>query len=187
MVVKLVWWRWQGFYVLIRSHSNFKIQKKNDSKWWQEIIIFCIFIKCSTCNKHKSESIMLMDQRHVLLMKIIKSCSATWDRETQSRRVRGDLCSPVLPRWSLSTLNTGQDPGFEWQAASGHSYWPHSSLSPPSSTGLRGGSRCWSSRSGRLSPGPPGYLTPPQTCCCPPPSSQASSLRGSPHWPHTAV
>ena len=122
-----------------------------------------------------------------MLMWIITSCSATLDREIWSRRVRGDLYCAVLPCWSLSTLNTGQDSGFERQA-SGHSYWPHSSLSPPSSTGLQGGSRCCSSRSGHLSPGPPDYLTPPQTCCCPPPSSQASSLRGSPHWPvHSSV
>ena len=95
-----------------------------------------------------------------MLMWIITSCSATLDREIWSRRVRGDLYCAVLPCWSLSTLNTGQDSGFERQA-SGHSYWPHSSLSPPSSTGLQGGSRCCSSRSGHLSPGPPDYLTPP--------------------------
>ena len=87
--------------------------------------------------------------------------------------------------WS-STLSSGQAPGFEWQG-SVHSDWPHSSLSPPSSTGLQWGSGSCSSCSGRPSPGPPRCGTPPRTCWCPPPSSPDSRLRGSPRWPHTPV
>ncbi|KAK0139396.1 hypothetical protein N1851_023887 [Merluccius polli] len=52
-------------------------------------------------------------------------------------------------------LNRVEDSGFEPQA-SGHSYWPHSSLSPPSSTGLQGGSR-----TPRLSDTPPDTPLPP--------------------------
>ncbi|KAK0139395.1 hypothetical protein N1851_023886 [Merluccius polli] len=52
-------------------------------------------------------------------------------------------------------LNRVADSGFEPQA-SGHSYWPHSSLSPPSSTGLQGGSR-----TPRLSDTPPDTPLPP--------------------------
>lgn len=85
--------------------------------------------------------------------------------------------------WS-STLSSGQGPGFEWRG-SVHSDWPHSSLSPPSSTGLQRGSGCCSSCSGRLSPRPPGWLKPLRMCWCPPPSSPNSSLRGSPRWPNT--
>uniref|UniRef100_A0A8D3DKP8 Ig-like domain-containing protein n=1 Tax=Scophthalmus maximus TaxID=52904 RepID=A0A8D3DKP8_SCOMX len=60
------------------------------------------------------------------------------------------------------------------------------SLSPPSSTGLQGGSGCCSSCSGRCSPGGPGCVTPLRSCC-PPPSRPGSRLRGSPRWPDTPV
>ncbi len=87
--------------------------------------------------------------------------------------------------WS-STLSSAQAPGFEWQG-SVHSDWPHSSLSPPSSTGLQRGWGCCCGCSGRPSPGPPGCVTPLRSCCCPPPSSPGSRLRGSPRWPDTPV
>ncbi len=87
--------------------------------------------------------------------------------------------------WS-STLSSAQAPGFEWQG-SVHSDWPHSSLSPPSSTGLQRGWGCCCGCSGRPSPGPPGCVTPLRSCCCPPPSSPGSRLRGSPRWTDTPV
>ena len=90
----------------------------------------------------------------------------------------------MTPSGRLSTLSSGQGPGFEWQG-SVQSDWPHSSLSPPSSTALQGGSWCCSSCSGRPSPGPPGCETPLRSCCCPQPSSPGSRLRGSPRWPDT--
>lgn len=85
-----------------------------------------------------------------------------------------------------SRLSRGEGPGFEWQG-SVHSDWPHSSLSPPSSTGLQGGSGCCSSWSGRHSPEAPGCVRSLWWCCCPPPSSSGSSVRGSPRWPDTPV
>ncbi|KAK0135051.1 Immunoglobulin kappa variable 4-1 [Merluccius polli] len=92
----------------------------------------------------------------------------------------GGTSTPAGVQLPLKTdLNRVEDSGFEPQA-SGHSYGPHSSLSPPSSTGLRGGSRCCSSCSGHLSPGPPDYLTPPQTRRCPPTFQPSVQSEGKP-------
>lgn len=109
-----------------------------------------------------------------------KMCRSIKMLRTEAARFPDRKCC-----WT-SRLSSCEGPGFEWQS-SVHSDWPHSSLSPPSSTGLQGGSGCCSSWSGRHSPGPPGCVRPVWCCCCPPPSSSASTVRGSPRWPDTPV
>ena len=85
----------------------------------------------------------------------------------------------MTPSGRLSTLSSGQGPGFEWQG-SVQSDRPHSSLSPPSSTALQGGSWCCSSCSGRPSPGTPGLWDTPEELLLPPTFQPRLQAEGKP-------
>ena len=156
----------------------------NDDKKW---FIFYIFIKCDKSTqgvktrKHnaKGPKTCYMNVDHQKLQRCLRQRDIK--QTCQRRRV---FCSTSM----LEPLYSQHWSGFRVWATG---VWPlllasqitvHAFLHRSA-----GGSRCCSSCSGHLSPGPPDYLTPPQTRRCPPPSSQASSPRGSPRWPYTAV
>lgn len=105
-----------------------------------------------------------------------KMCSCIQTLRTEAARLQAGA-----PR-----LSRAEAPGCGW-LGSAHSDWPHSSLRPPSSTGLQGGSGCCSSWSGRHSPGAPGCVRSLWWFRCSPPSSSDSTVRGSPPWPGTPV